>query len=319
MQTGDLVLFRGVGIGSALIAAFTGRFSHVGMVYAQEGRVYLWESVSHSDHMRDEFTGRYESGVRLVDLKRRLATSDSPFFGVVRLGGDGDRNELNARFTDFYRREMWTRRPYETSTFHLVRAGLDCVLGHNAAHDRSNYFCSKLVTETYIHMGLLPGDVNSGRTVPLDFWNARLNLQDEFARDRADLPRSTAILINPTFDCKSSQSNFRLQVKSTQLSIASQVNPTFDCKSSQSNFRLQVKSTQLSIASQVNPTFDCKSSQSNFRLQVKSTQLSIASQVNPTFDCKSSQSNFRLQVKSTQLSIASQVNPTRTVGACEKF
>lgn len=190
LHTGDLILFKGSGLGSVLITSFTGRWSHVGMVFTKvikvenpHGRgtteqklILLWESVSHPDECVDIVTNSYKDGVRLVDLRKRLLKCDSPYFGVVRLKiPTSHRAQIQHRFEDFYTREIW--KPYEPNKMNLIRVALDCgAMGHNQ-QETTTYFCSKLVCETLKHMGVIPEETNSARVCPTDFWEYPLRLK----------------------------------------------------------------------------------------------------------------------------------------------
>jgi hypothetical protein len=181
LETGDLVLFKGSGIGSVLITTFTGRWSHVGMVYTRTFEsskvILLWESVSHSDECVDVPTQTYKDGVRLVDLRRRLLASDSPFFGIVKLKMPQKlRRVVQARFEEFRQTEL--SKPYEPNRMNLIRVALDCgALGHNE-RTKDSYFCSKLVGETFIHMGVAKATTNPALICPTDFWDYNLLLHN---------------------------------------------------------------------------------------------------------------------------------------------
>jgi hypothetical protein len=204
--TGDLVLMRGSGIGSVAIrAALGGEWSHVGMIYVRKRRnpdtgklkrhILLFESVSHADEgIYDVISGECKGGVRLVDLKQRLIQCDSPYYGIVKLGPD-QRSLSDLRsdghMDDEQLEEAWRRRAqkrfsrfahqeytktYEPHYGNLMHVAFDCV-GSAHAHDRESFFCSKLIAETYIEMGLLPDKIVAGEVAPRDFWSYQLPLQ----------------------------------------------------------------------------------------------------------------------------------------------
>lgn len=190
LETGDIILFQGSGVFSNIISTFTGRWTHSALVVVrmtnlrmvgggviQGKNILLVESVSHADHNVDVNTDTYKGGVRMVDLKKRLIHSDSPYFGVVKLKMSVKRKAHYARaFESFYEKEAW--KNYEPNPVNLVRVAFDCgALGHND-RDTSSYFCSKLVCEALEHMGIVSKTVNSARTAPTDFWDYRLKLED---------------------------------------------------------------------------------------------------------------------------------------------
>lgn len=186
LETGDIILFQGAGFFSGVIYTFTGRWTHAALVVVrisnvrlasgkviQAKNILLVEAVSHPDKNVDVDTDTYKGGVRIVDLKRRLINSDSPYFGLVKLSIPAHRKEHIARsFDAFYEREGW--KDYERNVMHLVRAAFDCgALGHND-RDNSQYFCSHLVGEALEAMGIIDSAVVASKLVPTDFWRYRL-------------------------------------------------------------------------------------------------------------------------------------------------
>lgn len=192
LETGDIVLFHGTSFLSNLIAMFTGRWTHAGVAYVKiinvkcerTGRItptkviLLFETVGHHDECIDVTTNTYREGVRLVDLKKRLMMSDSPYFGIVKIHVPSKRRpQMERAFENFYASEGW--KAYEPNPINLVRVALDCgALGHNEADNRS-YFCSKLVCETLEHLGIIDRHINSARVSPTDFWDYRLRLKND--------------------------------------------------------------------------------------------------------------------------------------------
>lgn len=182
LETGDLVLFKGSGVGSVLITTFTGRWSHVAMVYTKcvdrENKVVLlWESVSHPDECLDVPTQTFKDGARLVDLRQRLLKSDSPYYGIVKVKIPSRlRRGIQLRFEQFVKSEI--HKPYEPNRMNLVRVAFDCgLLGHNE-RTKDSYFCSKLIGETLAYVGVVSPDVNSSLICPTDFWDYTLKLHN---------------------------------------------------------------------------------------------------------------------------------------------
>lgn len=133
LETGDLVLFRcSDTYGSSLVTEFTGEWSHVGMVVILYGEpnshtgrrkkyILLWESVSHSDDLVDFATNEPTSGVRLVDLKRRLLSSPSHYYGIVKFRHVSE--ERREAITENFRivHDSSRNLPYDSNKLNLCR------------------------------------------------------------------------------------------------------------------------------------------------------------------------------------------------------
>jgi hypothetical protein len=187
LSTGDLIFFRcSDTYGSALVTLFTGEWSHIGMVVVVHGQpsrvtgrrpkhILLWESVSHPDGLEDFGTREEAAGVRLVDLKKRLLTSPSHYYGVAKFAHASleRQRQICAEFVRIFMRE--SGKPYSHSKLRLCRVALDCgALGHNTMERRpSRYFCSELVCRTLQELGVISADVKAARSCPTDFWSYR--------------------------------------------------------------------------------------------------------------------------------------------------
>ena len=151
IKTGDIVLFSGEGFVSAGIQKFTGsKWSHVGMVvkFDEWDFVQIWESTTLSD-VKDLVSGKFTKGVQLVPLSMRIDNYEGDIavrhLAVNRSGMIDVLSKLRHEFNG---------TPYEESEIELIKSAYDGLLGANE-RDVSSLFCSELVAEAYMSMGLL--------------------------------------------------------------------------------------------------------------------------------------------------------------------
>ncbi len=174
LDTGDIVLFSGKGGISEWIKGFTrSKWSHVGMVIKDKAwdMVLLWESTTLSN-IDDLETGRKKKGVQLVALSERIDNYTGEV-SVRRLITEKTPQMVEA-LKDL--RNEIKERSYEESMIELIKSAYDGPLGQNT-QDLSSLFCSELVAEAYMRMGLLPvGTLPSNEYTPKDFSSER-NLQ----------------------------------------------------------------------------------------------------------------------------------------------
>ncbi|ASK33135.1 C40 family peptidase [Alloalcanivorax mobilis] len=165
LDTGDLLLFAGRGVTSAVIRLFTGsRWSHIGMVVRLPGVVepLVLESTGLSESA-DLHLGRPVAGVALVPLSRKL--QDYPGEVAVRRWQGPPLRPAQRRLVA----RLVTRllhRPYKNFVLCNVR---DLLSGFTRAPDRRGWFCSELVAECYRRLGWLPRDARVSGFVPGDF------------------------------------------------------------------------------------------------------------------------------------------------------
>lgn len=129
-STGDLLCFRGRGLVSALIRALTqSPYSHAGMVYLFEGRVYCLEAVGAGVRLilMSELVQRYHGGIdyfavlEVTDAQRRGAVG----FGFQQLG------------------KLYNHRG-------LVRFLVYLVTGRKSRRrQQASWFCSEILVEAY--------------------------------------------------------------------------------------------------------------------------------------------------------------------------
>lgn len=176
LRTGDLLLFSGKSWSSEGIKRLTSSFwSHVGLVWRVEagphaGVLAVWESTTLAD-LPDLDTGHAHAGVQRVELRARLRQCFAAGYhvGVRHLEPAPDATMLAA--LDQLRLELMGR-PYEQSELELLRAVYEGALGDNEA-GLDSLFCSELVAEAYLRMGLLDAGVASNEYTPRDFSSIR--------------------------------------------------------------------------------------------------------------------------------------------------
>lgn len=150
LKTGDIILFRGRGLISTLILWFCtlcgrkkARYSHIGIVVVDGGRVMLFEST----------TLHGKNGVQLnplseilqvykgrVFLRRLICERDKQFYEII----NNTVSEL-------------LYIPYEENIVELMSAAsviASFFVGHKS--DLSSIFCSELVSEILKRLGFLP-------------------------------------------------------------------------------------------------------------------------------------------------------------------
>lgn len=176
LRTGDLLLFSGKSWTSEGIKRLTSSvWSHVGLVWRVEdgrhaGTLTVWESTTLAD-LPDLDTGLARPGVQRVDLRARLRQCFASGYrvGVRQLRPGPDPAMLAA--LDALRLEVMGR-PYEASELELLLAVYEGALGANdPALD--SLFCSELVAEAYLRMGLLDPAVPANEYTPRDFSSVR--------------------------------------------------------------------------------------------------------------------------------------------------
>lgn len=172
MNTGDLILFKGNGVFSALITALPGaEYSHVGVYvdHPEHGHC-IFESTSQGT-LPDIITGESICGVQLVPFDERVKTYDGEVF---HLPIDGERSPDMLEDMWYYIDE-YHGTPYEDDNLQLVRAELDLFPWQRNKADASTLFCSENTTMCERYAGLF---VNNGtpanENTPTDCVNADL-------------------------------------------------------------------------------------------------------------------------------------------------
>lgn len=176
LKTGDLILFHGMLLSSRVNELLTGsQWSHVGMVIrpvdiglSSSKRLLLWESNT-LVNLKDVELDEAKIGPMLVDLEQRIITDikdrkDNKF--QIRYNTCDITNSMLEKLKLFIQK-------VHTDTFPKTENDLRKELFDgrilNKKVDNGDYFCSKLIADTYIHMGLLSTKYPPNSYEPKDF------------------------------------------------------------------------------------------------------------------------------------------------------
>ena len=143
LQTGDVILFHQDGLISRLIDLFTdAHYSHVGMVVRQpDGQLHFWQSFEPEGGVvydplpgflyeyQEKYKGRFVVRRLIVDRTSGMWDALEKFMAEVK------------------------GRPFP-SIFGMLSRWVEGLLGIDSGEDE--FFCSDLVADSYIKMGLLP-------------------------------------------------------------------------------------------------------------------------------------------------------------------
>ncbi|QAA32137.1 hypothetical protein [Clostridium manihotivorum] len=179
LRTGDLILFHGMLISSEINELLTGsHWSHVGMVVRPEDlgikstdKLLLWESNT-LVNLEDVELNKTKIGPMLVDLEQRLITDlkdkkDNIF--QIRYNTCDITEDMILKLKAFIEKVHLDTFP--KTEFDLKKEVFEGrILGK--AVDNGDYFCSKLISDTYIHMGILSEKYPPNSYEPKDFSNA---------------------------------------------------------------------------------------------------------------------------------------------------
>lgn len=176
LKTGDLILFHGILPSSKLNEVLTRcQWSHVGMVIRPEDigitdsdRLLLWESNT-LVNLQDVELKEAKIGPMLVDLQQRMITDvtdkkDTRFH--IRYNQCEITREMLEKLKEFIQ-EVHTAT-FPKTDFDLQKEVFQGRILHQKV-DNGDYFCSKLIADTYIHMGLLSSNYPANSYEPKDF------------------------------------------------------------------------------------------------------------------------------------------------------
>lgn len=179
LKTGDLILFHGVLLSSEINELIVrSEWSHVGMVIRPEDigiedseRLLLWESNT-LVNLKDVELNEAKVGPMLVDLEQRLITDvknnyDNKF--RIRYNTCDISKEMLEKLKSFIKEVHFDTFP-KTESDLRTEVFKGRIL--NEAAGNGDYFCSKLIADTYIHMGILTKKYPTNSYEPKDFSNA---------------------------------------------------------------------------------------------------------------------------------------------------
>lgn len=191
LETGDVILFQGVGAKGLLIRLATWcKYSHIGVVHRwhhEDGSsdLFIWESTGHTDGIRCLVHGEPKSGPRLIYLRDRLlryidengAGDDDIQVCVIRSYVMSPLNriemDLSMRLFEIQLRDSI----YCNNALHFVRNAFWGVTGGrplDQADGKTEYTCAVLVAATLRHLGILDSGLEATSLQrPADFLNDR--------------------------------------------------------------------------------------------------------------------------------------------------
>ena len=179
LKTGDLILFHGMSPSSKLNEVFSGsEWSHVGMVIRPEDigitsskKLLLWESNT-LVNLDDVELGQPKEGPMLVDLYLRMKTDFSDKkddrFHIRYNMCEVTQNMLD-KLREFIKAVHMDTFP--KTDFDLRKEVFEGIVLDKCV-DNSDYFCSKLIADTYIHMGIITDIYPPNSYEPKDFSTA---------------------------------------------------------------------------------------------------------------------------------------------------
>ncbi|NBD23173.1 hypothetical protein [Paenibacillus glycinis] len=176
LQTGDLLLCHGIFPEAIQVEAVEGApWSHIGMVVRLPGveEPLFWESTT-TQTIPDVELRRIKTGPMLVSLRDRIATDVAEQYDALfafRLL-EGERGADTAEKLQAFIEEV-----HGASFPSLERMAFELLEGKlfHAQAGYASFFCSELVAETYMRLGIMERTVPSNGYRPIDF-SDRTNL-----------------------------------------------------------------------------------------------------------------------------------------------
>ena len=177
LQTGDIIMFKGLYYNQTGDKSVATDWTHIGMIVRIPGNPLplIWESTP-LDNVPDKELGKKKSGAQLVSLKERLETYETDVYAIRFLKVIRDTSMLNNLFS-FIKHAHTLPFPGELRLIgKVIQAKIFSRL-YRMKRRYKNIFCSELVAESYMRMGLLtdfpppaaymPVDFSAGKKLPL--------------------------------------------------------------------------------------------------------------------------------------------------------
>lgn len=176
VKTGDLILFHGMSMSSKVNELFTGcEWSHVGMIIRPEDigivstdKLLLWESNT-LVNLDDVELEKPKEGPMLVDLHQRIMTDlsgkhDNKF--IIRYNTCEVSREMLVQLRTFIKAVHMDSFP--KTDFDLRKEVFEGVV-LDIQVDNGDYFCSQLIADTYMQMGIITSKYPTNSYEPKDF------------------------------------------------------------------------------------------------------------------------------------------------------
>jgi signal transduction histidine kinase len=173
LQTGDIVLFKGLYINRMGEKSVAAEWTHLGVVVRIPGtdEPLLWESTP-LETIPDRQLRRPKKGAQLVSLRERLGTYETSVYAARYLKTARTPEMTQALYGFIYEVHGL---PFPKD-FQVIRKVIHGRLFRRWWARKTRFksiFCSELVAESYMRMGLLPEAPPSSAYMPVDFSSAR--------------------------------------------------------------------------------------------------------------------------------------------------
>lgn len=169
VHTGDIILFKGLYYNRLGEKSVATDWTHVGMIVRFPGNPLplIWESTP-LENVPDKELGKKKSGAQLVSLKERLETYETDVYAIRFLKVIRDTSMLNNLFSFIYYAHTLPFPGELRLVGKIIQAKIFSRL-YPMKRRYKNIFCSELVAESYIRMGLLPDSPPPSAYMPIDF------------------------------------------------------------------------------------------------------------------------------------------------------
>jgi ABC-type amino acid transport substrate-binding protein len=169
LQTGDIILFKGLYANNWGETRVADDWTHVGMIVRLPGNPspLIWESTP-LDNIPDVELKEKKSGAQLVYLKQRLETYETDVFAIRHLKVVRDAAMMESLLSFIYYARTLTF-PDDLQMFAKVIRAKIFGRFYRMKRRYKNIFCTELVSESYMRMGLLPPAPPPSAYMPVDF------------------------------------------------------------------------------------------------------------------------------------------------------
>ncbi len=169
MQTGDIILFKGLYLDRDQQPHPSENWTHAGLVVKMPERdeTLLWESTP-LESVIDRILGMRKGGPQLVSLRERLLTYETDVYAWRQLRVVRSPEMLNALYRYIYQVHRLPFPPQIEVIRRVIQNRFFLRWWPRKPLYR-NIFCTELIAETYMRMGLLPETPPASAYLPLDF------------------------------------------------------------------------------------------------------------------------------------------------------
>ena len=169
LQTGDIILFKGLYYDNRGEKSVAADWTHLGIIVRMPGNPspLLWESTP-LDNIPDTEVGKKKSGAQLVSLKKRLRTYETETYAIRFLKVVRDASMVKNLFSFIYYAHAL---PFPNDLQIVTKVIVAKIFSRRYRMKKryKNIFCSELVAESYIRIGLLPEAPPPSAYMPIDF------------------------------------------------------------------------------------------------------------------------------------------------------